>query len=68
MLGLYFLLVVGLILVVFCICFFFFFFGCWYFSIMVAGGYGWLSLWNWVMVEEVVVNEFIVERREVLGL
>ena len=66
MLGLYFLLVVRLILVVFCILGFFFFLG--YFSIMVAGGYGWLSLWKWVMVEEAVVNAFIVERREVLGL
>ena len=54
-------LVVGLILVVFFVFF-------WYFSIMVAIGYGWLSLWNWLVVEEVVVNEFIVERREVLGL
>ena len=54
-------LVVGLILVVFFVFF-------WYFSIMVAGGYGWLSLWKWVMVEEAVVNAFIVERREVLGL
>ena len=35
---------------------------------MVAGGYGWLSLWKWVMVKEAVVNAFIVERREVLGL
>ena len=30
---------------------------------MVAGGYGRLSLWKWVMVKEAVVNAFIVERR-----
>ena len=52
----------------FCFFFVFVFVFFWYFSIMVAGGYGRLSLWKWVMVKEAVVNAFIVERREVLGL